>query len=94
MQTDGKTASEAYRFMLGDFPCWSVDDGGHTYSVESLFANVPREEAEQALRGSGSRPTASRRPTPTWSSTPATTGCSPTWGPARSLIPRAGSRAT
>jgi glyoxylase-like metal-dependent hydrolase (beta-lactamase superfamily II) len=39
--------------MLGDFPCWSVDDGGHTYSVESLFANVPREEAEQALRRLG-----------------------------------------
>ena len=53
MQTDGKTASEAYRFMLGDFPCWSVDDGGHTYSVESLFANVPREEAAEALRGLG-----------------------------------------
>ena len=44
---------KSYQFMLGDFPCWSVDDGGHTYSVASLFANVPREEAEQALRRLG-----------------------------------------
>ena len=92
MPTDGNAASEAYRFMLGDFACWSVDDGGHTYSVASLFANVPREEAEQALRGSGSRPIVPPPPTPTWPSTPATTWCSPTWRPARSLIPRASSR--
>jgi glyoxylase-like metal-dependent hydrolase (beta-lactamase superfamily II) len=53
MQTDGSLTPEAYRFRLGDFDCWCVSDGGHTYTVESLFANVPAEEAGQALRRLG-----------------------------------------
>jgi glyoxylase-like metal-dependent hydrolase (beta-lactamase superfamily II) len=53
MQMDGSAAPEIYPFRLGSFTCWSVSDGGHTYTVESLFANVPAEEAERALRRLG-----------------------------------------
>jgi glyoxylase-like metal-dependent hydrolase (beta-lactamase superfamily II) len=53
MHTDGNDTPEVYRFRLGSFTCWSVSDGGHTYKVESLFANVPAEEAGQALLGLG-----------------------------------------
>jgi glyoxylase-like metal-dependent hydrolase (beta-lactamase superfamily II) len=50
MHTNEDAAPEVHRFTLGSFTCWCVSDGGHTYSVDSLFANVPAEEAEQALR--------------------------------------------
>jgi glyoxylase-like metal-dependent hydrolase (beta-lactamase superfamily II) len=53
VQTDGNAAPEVYGFRLGDFRCWSVSDGGHTYSVDSLFANVPREQVEEALHSLG-----------------------------------------
>jgi len=53
MQTDGDSVPDVHRFTLGDFTCWCVSDGGHTYTVESLFANVPREQAEAELRRLG-----------------------------------------
>jgi glyoxylase-like metal-dependent hydrolase (beta-lactamase superfamily II) len=55
MQMDGSAVPEIYPFRLGSFTCWSVSDGGHTYSVDSVFANVPREQAEAELRSLGQR---------------------------------------
>jgi glyoxylase-like metal-dependent hydrolase (beta-lactamase superfamily II) len=46
-------SDEVCSFKLGSFACWCVSDGGHTYTVESLFANVPREQAEAELRRLG-----------------------------------------
>jgi glyoxylase-like metal-dependent hydrolase (beta-lactamase superfamily II) len=53
MHTDGDSVPEVYPFRLGAFACWSVSDGGHTYSLDSVFANVPAEEAAQALHRLG-----------------------------------------
>jgi glyoxylase-like metal-dependent hydrolase (beta-lactamase superfamily II) len=39
-----------YRFTLGEFQCVSVSDGALNYPIESFFANVPRDDVEQALR--------------------------------------------
>jgi glyoxylase-like metal-dependent hydrolase (beta-lactamase superfamily II) len=40
----------SYRFTLGGFRCVSICDGAFNYPLESLFANVPREQVEEALR--------------------------------------------
>lgn len=53
MQTQTDPFGRSYRFKLGDFDVWCLSDGGHTYTVESLFANVPREQAEAELRRIG-----------------------------------------
>lgn len=45
-----------YRFALGGFQCVSVSDGALNYPVETFFATVDRDEAEQALRQRGSSP--------------------------------------
>ena len=42
--------TESYRFMLGDFECVSLSDGGHDYPLKNFFANVPIEQVEEALR--------------------------------------------
>jgi glyoxylase-like metal-dependent hydrolase (beta-lactamase superfamily II) len=39
-----------YRFTLGGFHVISISDGAFNYALESFFANVPREEVEEALR--------------------------------------------
>lgn len=40
----------SYRFTLGGFHFISINDGTFNYPLESFFANVPREEVEEALR--------------------------------------------
>jgi len=40
----------SYRFKLGAFECVSLSDGSLDYPLKSLFANVPLERVEQALR--------------------------------------------
>jgi glyoxylase-like metal-dependent hydrolase (beta-lactamase superfamily II) len=44
---------EVCSFKLGSFACWCVSDGGHTYGVESVFADVPAAEAAGELRRLG-----------------------------------------
>jgi glyoxylase-like metal-dependent hydrolase (beta-lactamase superfamily II) len=43
-------AASYYRFQMGGFECVCLGDGGHAYTVESFFANVPIVQAEEALR--------------------------------------------
>ena len=38
-----------YRFQIGRFKCIALSDGGFNYPVESLFKDVPLEEAKDAL---------------------------------------------
>ena len=40
-----------YSFRIGEFECISTSDGALNYPPESLFANVPPEQVEEALRG-------------------------------------------
>jgi glyoxylase-like metal-dependent hydrolase (beta-lactamase superfamily II) len=40
----------SFRFEMGEFECVSVSDGALNYPPESLFANVPLEHVEEALR--------------------------------------------
>jgi glyoxylase-like metal-dependent hydrolase (beta-lactamase superfamily II) len=42
--------SGSYSFPLGGFHIISISDGAFNYSLESFFANVPREEVEEELR--------------------------------------------
>jgi len=39
-----------YRFELGDFECVCLSDGSMDYPLENLFANVPIEQIQEALR--------------------------------------------
>jgi hypothetical protein len=39
-----------YRFQLGEFECVSLSDGSVDYPLKNLFANVPIEQVEEALR--------------------------------------------
>ena len=39
-----------FRFEVGEFGCVSTSDGALNYPPESLFANVPPERVEEALR--------------------------------------------
>jgi hypothetical protein len=40
----------SFRFEIGEFECASIGDGAFNYPPESLFANVPLERIEGALR--------------------------------------------
>ncbi len=40
----------SFRFEVGEFGCVSASDGALNYPPESLFANVPPERVEEALR--------------------------------------------
>jgi glyoxylase-like metal-dependent hydrolase (beta-lactamase superfamily II) len=42
--------TKSYRFGLGEFECVCLSDGSLDYRLESLFANVPIEEVQEALR--------------------------------------------
>ncbi len=42
--------SNSYRFKLGDFECIALNDGNFNYSLESFFANAPKEQLEESLR--------------------------------------------
>ena len=42
-----------YRCRLGEYECVSLCDGSVDYPVESFFANVPVEQAQEALRQRG-----------------------------------------
>jgi glyoxylase-like metal-dependent hydrolase (beta-lactamase superfamily II) len=39
-----------YRFRIGSFECVALSDGAFNYPLESLFANVPVEQIQAALR--------------------------------------------
>jgi len=39
-----------FHFMLGDFKCLAIRDGGHRGSADILFINVPKGELDTALR--------------------------------------------
>jgi glyoxylase-like metal-dependent hydrolase (beta-lactamase superfamily II) len=43
----------SYRFDLSGFTCVCVSDGAFNYPLESFFATIPREKAQQALRQHG-----------------------------------------
>jgi glyoxylase-like metal-dependent hydrolase (beta-lactamase superfamily II) len=40
----------SYRFRLGAFECVSLSDGSWDYPLKSIFANVPVEQVQEALR--------------------------------------------
>jgi len=42
--------AESYRFNLGDFGCVCLSDGYFNYPIETLFANLPKEDIEEVLR--------------------------------------------
>jgi len=42
--------AESYRFQLGSFECLSLSDGSWDYPLKNLFANVPLERIQRALR--------------------------------------------
>jgi len=39
-----------FSFEIGEFECTSISDGALNYPPETLFANVPSEQVEEALR--------------------------------------------
>jgi glyoxylase-like metal-dependent hydrolase (beta-lactamase superfamily II) len=39
-----------YRFSLGEFECASLSDGSLDYPLKNVYANVPIEQVEEALR--------------------------------------------
>ncbi len=43
-------STDIYRFRLGDFECACLSDGSWDYSTQKLFANVPGEQLQAALR--------------------------------------------
>jgi glyoxylase-like metal-dependent hydrolase (beta-lactamase superfamily II) len=52
--------TEVYRFKVGDFECFAVNDGNFTYTpplipppADFLFANAPKKELDQVLRKHG-----------------------------------------
>lgn len=40
---------EYYRFQVGDFECFCINDGGLDYKPEHFFKNVPKEQVEKVL---------------------------------------------
>jgi glyoxylase-like metal-dependent hydrolase (beta-lactamase superfamily II) len=42
-----------FRFRKGELECISIRDGALNYPPETLFANAPSEQVEEALRGRG-----------------------------------------
>jgi glyoxylase-like metal-dependent hydrolase (beta-lactamase superfamily II) len=46
-------AQEVFRFEIGNFECWVVNDGYHEYSLDTFFANVNKDVLQQALRLGG-----------------------------------------
>jgi glyoxylase-like metal-dependent hydrolase (beta-lactamase superfamily II) len=46
-------SSDFYNFSLGNFKCVSLCDGYVDYTLQNMFANVPREQVEDALRQRG-----------------------------------------
>ena len=40
---------EYFRFQVGDFECFCINDGGLNYKLEHFFKNVPKEEVEKVL---------------------------------------------
>jgi glyoxylase-like metal-dependent hydrolase (beta-lactamase superfamily II) len=42
-----------YHFRVGHFDCVAISDGSLNYSVESFFANAPREQVQAALHQHG-----------------------------------------
>jgi glyoxylase-like metal-dependent hydrolase (beta-lactamase superfamily II) len=40
----------AFRFKVGELDCISLNDGYHDYPIETVFADVDRDELEQALQ--------------------------------------------
>ena len=46
---EGFVSEGVYHFKLARFDCVSINDGAFNYPLESLFANVPREQVEGAL---------------------------------------------
>lgn len=45
--------SRDHRFRIGEIECVSLLDGSFNYPLESLFANVPAETLDEALRRTG-----------------------------------------
>jgi glyoxylase-like metal-dependent hydrolase (beta-lactamase superfamily II) len=43
-------STDHYRFKLGDFQCVCLGDGSWDYTLENVFANVPVEQVQEALR--------------------------------------------
>jgi len=43
-------STDSYRFKLGDYECVSLSDGSLDYPLENFFANVPKEQIQEALR--------------------------------------------
>ncbi|MDQ4078216.1 MAG: MBL fold metallo-hydrolase [Chloroflexota bacterium] len=43
----------SYRFEVGAFECVAISDGSLNYPLESMFANVPREQVEAVLQEKG-----------------------------------------
>ena len=40
---------ESYRFKIGDFECYCINDGGFDYGYDHFFKNVPKEQVEKVL---------------------------------------------
>jgi glyoxylase-like metal-dependent hydrolase (beta-lactamase superfamily II) len=40
---------ESYRFKIGDFECYCINDGGFDYNYDHFFKNVPEEQVEKVL---------------------------------------------
>lgn len=41
---------ESYRFKVGDFECVCISDGHVDYPPQNFFANIPKEQVDEALR--------------------------------------------
>jgi glyoxylase-like metal-dependent hydrolase (beta-lactamase superfamily II) len=46
-------SSRGYRFKLGDLSCACLSDGSWDYPLQTLFANVPRTQIQEALGSHG-----------------------------------------
>jgi len=44
---------ESYQFMLGDFKCIAIRDGGHMGSADVIFCNAPEQELAKVLQRHG-----------------------------------------
>ena len=42
--------SETFRFKVGRFDCVAISDGAFNYPLESMFANVPKDQVVEVLR--------------------------------------------
>jgi glyoxylase-like metal-dependent hydrolase (beta-lactamase superfamily II) len=48
--------TKAHRFTVGSIECIPVADGTYLYTADALFANAPKETAEQVVREHGLQP--------------------------------------